>query len=77
MKTLLAFFLIFTIGTSCTAQVDLERNKKVKVEKENTTTIDGRKKASEEKLSRVYLYKNSRVKKELKFKTKNNKSKLA
>lgn len=77
MKILFTLVLVFSIGTSSMAQVDQEIKNENKVEKIKTVEVKDSKAPVQQKIARVYLYKNSRVKKELKFKTKNNKSKLA
>lgn len=76
MKTLLTLALVLLIGTSSSAQVDL-KGQKIKVENKKECVVKESKDSKSRKIARVYLYKNSRVKKELKFKTKKNKSKLA
>ena len=76
MKTLLTLALVLLIGTSSSAQVDL-KDQKLEAENKKECVIKERKDSKSQKIARVYLYKNSRVKKELKFKTKKNKSKLA
>ncbi|AIZ40974.1 hypothetical protein [Cellulophaga baltica] len=72
MKTLLiTLFLIFT-GITAQAQ---ETPKEVKVETTLKTIVT--KTSYETSTARLYMYKNSRVKKELAFTTKANKTKLA
>jgi len=79
MKTVLTFIFIIFIGATAMAQ-DITKEVKVetlaygiamdiKIEKSTTT--------KEHTVARVYKFKNSRVKKELTFKTKRNKSKMA
>lgn len=78
MKTVFTLIAIIFFGTAAMAQNDA---KEVKVA---TTTvgvelnIDIKKDTKNEtKVARLYKFKNSRVKKELAFRTKNNRSKLA
>ena len=78
MKTVFTLIAIIFFGTAAMAQND---TKEVKVA---TTTvgvelnIDIKKYTKNEtKVARLYKFKNSRVKKELAFRTKNNRSKLA
>ena len=78
MKTIFTLIAIIFFGTAAMAQNDA---KEVKVA---TTTvgvelnIDIKKDTKNEtKVARLYKFKNSRVKKELAFRTKNNRSKLA
>jgi len=78
MKAIVTFIFIIFLGTSAMAQ---EASKEVKVEtfsagvelnieiKQNET--------QENKVARLYMFKNSRVKKALKFTTKRNKAKIA
>ena len=75
MKGILTYIFIIFIGTTAMAQEETKvptQTKKVtfdiKIEK---TTIQ------ESEVARLYLFKNSRVKKELAFRTKRNKSKMA
>ena len=77
MKTILTLILIIAIGNSANAQVDVQDTKEALVEKKEVTVSQSEQKGHKPSLARVYLYKNSRVKKELGFKTKKNKSKLA
>lgn len=76
MKTLLTLALVLLIGTSSSAQVDL-KDQKLEADNKKECVVKESKDSKSQKIARVYLYKNSRVKKELKFKTKKNKSKLA
>lgn len=76
MKTLLTLALVFFLSTSGAAQ-DVQKVENNKVSNERKCVVEKGSESNEQQISRVYLYKNSRVKKELKFKTKNNKSKLA
>ena len=78
MKTVFTLIAIIFFGTAAMAQND---TKEIKVA---TTTvgvelnIDIQKASKNEtKVARLYKFKNSRVKKELAFRTKNNRSKLA
>jgi hypothetical protein len=78
MKAIVTFIFIIFLGTSAMAQ---ETSKKGKVEtfsagvelnieiKQNNI--------QENKVARLYMFKNSRVKKALKFTTKRNKAKIA
>ncbi|MBO0591244.1 hypothetical protein I2486_07460 [Cellulophaga sp. E16_2] len=72
MKTL--FITIFLIFTGITAQAQ-ESTKEVKVETTPKTIVTET--SYETSTARLYMYKNSRVKKELTFTTKANKTKLA
>ncbi|MBT8285881.1 MAG: hypothetical protein HKO75_10945 [Flavobacteriaceae bacterium] len=72
MKTLVTIFFIFFISFAAQAQ---ENTAEVKVEtaaKEIVTET-----AKENSVARLYRFKNSRIKKELSFKTKKSASKLA
>ncbi len=75
MKAILTFIFIIFIGTTAMAQEETKvptQPKKVTLDiKIEKTTIQ------ESKVARLYLFKNSRVKKELAFRTKRNKSKMA
>ncbi|MDT0606942.1 hypothetical protein [Croceitalea rosinachiae] len=78
MKAILTFIAVIFFTTAAFAQnttkevkvetinVSVELNVEVKVEKEIKTEV-----------ARLYMFKNSRVKKALAFKTKRNKSKMA
>ncbi|WP_350288174.1 hypothetical protein [uncultured Croceitalea sp.] len=78
MKTVLTFIFIIFIGLAAMAQ---NASKELKVEtvtyrvelniKVEKTSV------KENKVTRLYLFKNSRVKKELNFKTKRNNAKMA
>ncbi len=73
MKTIITFFFILFIGAAAQAQ---NAKSEVKVEtiemgtKEITVKKDTR-------IARLYMFKNSQVKRELSFTTKNDKPKLA
>ncbi|NAY90403.1 hypothetical protein GTQ34_00590 [Muricauda sp. JGD-17] len=77
MKTIFTFIAIIFFGTAAMAQND---SKEVKV----ATTAAGvelniditKADKSETEVARLYKFKNSRIKKELAFRTKNNRSKL-
>ncbi|TXN35114.1 hypothetical protein FVB32_11010 [Flagellimonas hymeniacidonis] len=77
MKAILTIIAIIFFGTLATAQ---DFSKEVKVE---TTTvgvelnIEIQETQKETEVARLYMFKNSRVKKALSFRTKRNKSKLA
>ncbi|WP_350292302.1 hypothetical protein [uncultured Croceitalea sp.] len=78
MKTILTltaiiFFGTFGVAQNTTKEVKVETITKsvvIKVELKQTTKEDN-------KVARLYMFKNSRIKKELAFKTKRNRSKLA
>ena len=80
MKTIITLIFVFFIGFAAKAQAT---TKEVKVETttygvelnitiEKTTTP-----TQENQIARLYMYKNSRIKKALSFVTKRNKSKIA
>lgn len=72
MKTLITILFILFIGITAQAQ-DTSSEVKVKtIEKSIVTST-----VKENTVARVYKFKNSRIKKELTFKTKRNKAKLA
>lgn len=78
MKTVLTFIFIIFIGSAAIGQ---GASKEVKVETvtygvELNIKIE-KTLVKENKVARLYLFKNSRVKKELNFKTKRNNSKMA
>ncbi|WP_350292149.1 hypothetical protein [uncultured Croceitalea sp.] len=78
MKTVLTFIFIIFIGSAAMAQ---NASKEVKVETvtygvELNIKVE-KTSAKENKVTRLYLFKNSRVKKELNFKTKRNNAKMA
>ncbi|NKI32884.1 hypothetical protein [Croceivirga thetidis] len=77
MKAFLTLILILAIGTPSIAQVDGEKKIEEKPKLIEIENLEEKKASEQQKITRVYLYKNSRIKKELKFKTKKNKSKLA
>ncbi len=77
MKTIITFFFILFIGVAAQAQNDTAE---VKVETISMGIEIKTEKISEEKensVARLYMFKNSQVKKELSFTTKNDKPKLA
>ena len=78
MKAIVTFIFIIFLGTSAMGQ---EAQKEVKVETfpagvELNINID-QDEVREATIARLYMFKNSRVKKALKFKTKRNASKIA
>ena len=77
MKALLTITTVFLLSFTSVAQ----NSKEVKVETTNATVvldiIIKKESKLEKEVARVYMFKNSRVKKELKFRTKRNRSKLA
>ncbi|MDT0540085.1 hypothetical protein [Croceitalea sp. P059] len=78
MKTVITFIFIFFLTIGAMAQ---STSKEVKVETitngvELTITIE-KSTTETNKVARLYMFKNSRVKKALTFKTKRNKSKMA
>ena len=78
MKAIVTFIFTIFIGTSAIAQ---DAQKEVKVETfaagiELNIEIEQSEVQGKE-VARLYMFKNSRVKKALKFKTKRNKSKIA
>ncbi|WP_350292301.1 hypothetical protein [uncultured Croceitalea sp.] len=78
MKSVLTLIFIIFLGTAAIAQSPI---KEVKVEtKTATVELNIKLKKSnklEKEVARLYMFKNLRVKKELNFKTKRNRSKLA
>jgi len=76
MKAILTLVFIIFIGTFATAQ---SKETKVKTVTQGVTlTVKLEKKdVKKVEVARLYLYKNSRIKKELRFATKNNKAKMA
>ncbi|WP_394970791.1 hypothetical protein [uncultured Croceitalea sp.] len=78
MKTTLTLIAIIFFGTFAVAQSTAEEvkvetiTKSVVLIKEDKQTIK-----EDSKVARLYMFKNSRIKKELAFKTKRNRSKLA
>lgn len=75
MKTLVTIIFIFFIGIAAQAQDTSSEVKVNTVEMSIVTTTTST--AKENTVARVYKFKNSRIKKELSFKTKRNKAKLA
>ena len=78
MKTVVTFIFIIFLGTSAMAQ---SAQKEVKVATftagvEMNVSID-QNEVQGDKVARLYMFKNSRVKKALKFRTKRNASKIA
>ncbi|THV60287.1 hypothetical protein EZV76_06925 [Flagellimonas alvinocaridis] len=78
MKTILTIIAVIFFGTVAMAQ---DANKEVKVDAVTVgveLNIDIQKQAKKEtEVARLYKFKNSRVKKELSFKTKKDRAKLA
>ncbi|NER10785.1 hypothetical protein SAMN06265375_102234 [Muriicola jejuensis] len=72
MKTLVTFFFFFLIGFAAQAQNDTAEVKVETAKKEIVTET-----AKENSVARLYRFKNSRIKKELSFKTEKSTSKLA
>ncbi len=75
MKAILTYIFIIFIGTSAMAQEEV----KVTITTQPVVldiTIE-KSEVKEQKVARLYLFKNSRVKKALAFKTKRNRSKMA
>jgi len=72
MKTLLTIFFIFFISFTAQAQDNTAQVKTETAKKEIVTET-----ATENSVARLYRFKNSRIKKELSFKTKRNAAKLA
>lgn len=75
MKAILTYIFIILIGTSAMAQEEI----KVPTQPEtvNLTITIKKTTVSEGSVARLYLFKNSRVKKALAFKTKRNRPKMA
>jgi hypothetical protein len=71
MKTLVTFFFFFFIGFAAQAQ-DNTAEVKVETEKKEIVTET----TEENSVARLYRFKNSRIKKELSFKTAKNTAKL-
>jgi len=72
MKTLLTIIFIFFISFAAQAQDNTAEVKTETAKKEIVTET-----ATENSVARLYRFKNSRIKKELSFKTKRNAAKLA
>ena len=72
MKTLVTFFFFFLINFAAQAQNDTAEVKVETAEKEVVAET-----TSEKSIARLYRFKNSRIKKELSFKTATSTSKLA
>ena len=72
MKTLVTFFFFFLIGFAAQAQNSAPEVKVETVKKEVVTPS-----AEKESVARLYRFKNSRIKKELSFKTDKSAAKLA
>ena len=81
MKAAITFFLVISITTFSFAQDNTKGNKTKTVSfgvvnKTMTNSIQGNT-GKDTKMARVYMFRNSRVKKALAFKTKRNRSKMA
>ncbi len=78
MKASLTLIAIIFFGTFAVAQTSI-KEAKVETITENVVLIKEVKQELdlESKVARLYMFKNSRIKKELGFKTKRNRSKLA
>ncbi len=75
MKAIVTFIFIIFLGTSAMAQKELKvETFTAGVELNISIDQDG---VQGEKIARLYMFKNSRVKKALKFRTKRNASKIA
>ena len=78
MKTLLTLIFVLFIGVAAQAN---NAHQEVKVETVTMSIVTSTKNEvsvkNENKVARLYMFKNSRVKKELSFSTKLNKAKLA
>ncbi len=78
MKTVFTLIAIIFFGTAAMAQNDAKEVKVATTTEGVELNIDIKKDTKNEtKVARLYKFKNSRVKKELAFRTKNNRSKLA
>lgn len=75
MKAILTYIFIILIGTSAMAQH--EAKVPTKQEPVNLTITINKTTVKESSVARLYLFKNSRVKKALAFKTKRNRPKMA
>ncbi|MEO0571863.1 MAG: hypothetical protein AAF039_09165 [Bacteroidota bacterium] len=78
MKAVVTFIFIIFLGTSVMAQ-ETQKEMKVRTYTAGVTlniSIDEND-IQENKVARLYMFKNSRVKKALKFRTKRNASKIA
>ena len=72
MKTLVTFFFFFLISFAAQAQNTTPEVKVETAKKEVVTPA-----AEKESVARLYRFKNSRIKKELSFKTSSNTTKIA
>jgi len=78
MKAILTLTVIILFGTLGVAQKATEEVKVTGVAKNVVLVKEIQQTINEDnKVARLYMYKNSRIKKELAFKTKRNRSKLA
>ena len=78
MKTLLTLIFVLFIGMAAQAN-NVEQETKVETVTMGIVTVLNNKVSvkTENKVARLYMFKNSRIKKELSFTTKMNKAKLA
>ena len=78
MKTLLTLIFVLFIGMAAQAN-NVEQETKVETVTMGIVTVVKNKVSvkNENKVARLYMFKNSRIKKELSFTTKMNKAKLA
>ena len=77
MKTVLTFIFIIFIGSAAMAQAASKEGKVETMTYGVELNIKLEKTVKETSVARLYMYKNSRTKKELTFKTKRNNSKIA
>jgi hypothetical protein len=77
MKTILTFFFILFIGVTAQAQNATPEVKVETISMGIEISIEEVSKEKETSVARLYMFKNSQVKKELSFATKNDKPKLA
>ncbi|GMN09411.1 hypothetical protein MTsPCn9_01330 [Croceitalea sp. MTPC9] len=78
MKTILTLTAIIFLGTFGVAQTSTKEVKVETITKSVVLNVEIKQIIKEDnKVARLYMFKNSRIKKELAFKTKRNRSKLA
>lgn len=78
MKTIITFTAIVFFGTMAVAQNPSTDTKVETITKPIVLTKEAKQVIEQDyRTARLYMYKNSRIKKELAFKTKRNRSKLA
>ena len=75
MKAIFTFVLFLTV--TLTASANTNEVKVIDVKEVTVTTTTSNEEVKGTEIARLYKYKNSRVKKALKFRTKANKSKMA